>query len=172
MSDHVATEVGDANLMPDLASRSYWPQIQRFRVQSPAIPEMFCEEVGIGKVELEKVNPHLRGGRVENHLGKSTPVHPTEIRTSISPSSAVRLNTTSALANYARGGSPMTSLVLTDSSQLRDDGFEILPDQIMYFYAKPYDLQEHVVDSEPAHGICIAMTAVKGRRFPDKHLNL
>nr|CAD7413574.1 unnamed protein product [Timema poppensis] len=47
------------------------------------------------------MNPHLRGGRVENHLGKTTPVHPTEIRTSISPSSAVELNTTSALANYA-----------------------------------------------------------------------
>nr|CAD7397249.1 unnamed protein product [Timema cristinae] len=28
-------------------------------------------------------------------------LHPTEIRTSISPSSAVELNTTSALANYA-----------------------------------------------------------------------
>nr|CAD7200623.1 unnamed protein product [Timema douglasi] len=35
-------------------------------------------------------------------------VHPTEIRTSISPSSAVELNTTSALANYATeaGGAP------------------------------------------------------------------
>nr|CAD7196832.1 unnamed protein product [Timema douglasi] len=38
--------------------------------------------------------------RVENHLG-NPPVHLTEIRTSISPSSAVELNTTSALANYA-----------------------------------------------------------------------
>nr|CAD7414861.1 unnamed protein product [Timema poppensis] len=28
-----------------------------------------CER--IGKVELEEVNPHLRGGRVENHLGKT-----------------------------------------------------------------------------------------------------
>nr|CAD7572185.1 unnamed protein product [Timema californicum] len=56
---------------------------------------------GIGKVELKEVNPHLRGGRVENHLGKTTPVHPTEIRTLISPSSAVELNTTSALVNYA-----------------------------------------------------------------------
>nr|CAD7196545.1 unnamed protein product [Timema douglasi] len=55
----------------------------------------------IGKVELEEVNPHLRGGRVENHVGKTTPVHPTEIRTSIFPSSAVELNTTSAIANYA-----------------------------------------------------------------------
>nr|CAD7407621.1 unnamed protein product [Timema poppensis] len=26
---------------------------------------------GIWKVELEEVNPHLRGGRVENHLGKT-----------------------------------------------------------------------------------------------------
>nr|CAD7197696.1 unnamed protein product [Timema douglasi] len=32
---------------------------------------------------------------------KPPPVHPTEIRTSISPSSAVELNMTSALANYA-----------------------------------------------------------------------
>nr|CAD7570839.1 unnamed protein product [Timema californicum] len=32
--------------------------------------------IGIGKVELEEVNPHLRGGRVENHLGKTTPSSP------------------------------------------------------------------------------------------------
>nr|CAD7256149.1 unnamed protein product [Timema shepardi] len=48
-----------------------------------------------------EVNPHLRGGRVENHLAKTTPSHPTKIRTSISQSSAVELNMTSALANYA-----------------------------------------------------------------------
>nr|CAD7420319.1 unnamed protein product [Timema poppensis] len=35
--------------------------------------------------------------------------------------------------NYS---SPTTSLVLTDS-------FEKLPDQIMYPYTKPYDLQKH-----------------------------
>nr|CAD7407352.1 unnamed protein product [Timema cristinae] len=56
---------------------------------------------GIRKVELEEVNPHLRGGRVENYLGKPPPVYPTEIQTFICPSSAVELNTTSALANYA-----------------------------------------------------------------------
>nr|CAD7406744.1 unnamed protein product [Timema poppensis] len=33
-------------------------------------------ELGIWKVELEEVNPHLRGGRVENHLGKTTPSSP------------------------------------------------------------------------------------------------
>nr|CAD7402093.1 unnamed protein product [Timema poppensis] len=30
----------------------------------------------IGKGEIEEVNPHLRGGRVENHLGKTTPSSP------------------------------------------------------------------------------------------------
>nr|CAD7265754.1 unnamed protein product [Timema shepardi] len=53
-----------------------------------------------GKVELEEVNPNLRGGRVEKHLEKKKTVHPTEIRTSISQSSAVELSTTSALGNY------------------------------------------------------------------------
>nr|CAD7596181.1 unnamed protein product [Timema genevievae] len=36
-----------------------------------------------------------------HHKEKPPPVHPTEIRSSISPSSAVWLNTTGALANYA-----------------------------------------------------------------------
>nr|CAD7408903.1 unnamed protein product [Timema cristinae] len=36
----------------------------------------YATEAGIGKVELEEVNPHLRGGRVENHLGKITPNSP------------------------------------------------------------------------------------------------
>nr|CAD7401079.1 unnamed protein product [Timema cristinae] len=33
-------------------------------------------DLGIGKVELEEVNPNLCGGRVENHLGKTTPSSP------------------------------------------------------------------------------------------------
>nr|CAD7570030.1 unnamed protein product [Timema californicum] len=32
--------------------------------------------LGIGKVELGEMNQHLRGGRVENHLGKITPSSP------------------------------------------------------------------------------------------------
>nr|CAD7401264.1 unnamed protein product [Timema poppensis] len=63
---------------------------------------------GIGKVELEEMNLHLRRGRVENHLGENPlpPIHPTEIRTSISLSSAVELNTTSVFANYATEAVP------------------------------------------------------------------
>nr|CAD7204454.1 unnamed protein product [Timema douglasi] len=42
--------------------------------------------------------------------------------------------------------SPMASLVLTDSSQLTADGFVKLPDQIMYPYAEPNDLQKHTIE--------------------------
>nr|CAD7397587.1 unnamed protein product [Timema cristinae] len=76
----------------------------------------------IGKVELEEVNPHLRGGRVENHLGKTTPVNPTEIRTSISPSTAVELNTTSALANYATEAGRSRELIVFERPKLVSTG--------------------------------------------------
>nr|CAD7430512.1 unnamed protein product [Timema monikensis] len=36
----------------------------------------YAHGLGIGKVELKEVNPHMRGGRVENHLGKTTPSSP------------------------------------------------------------------------------------------------
>nr|CAD7256403.1 unnamed protein product [Timema shepardi] len=78
----------------------------------------------------DEVYPHLRAERVENHLGKTTPstpdldlnpdllvisspvyceIHPTEIRTSICPSSAVELITTIALANYATKAENLSS---------------------------------------------------------------
>nr|CAD7399929.1 unnamed protein product [Timema cristinae] len=41
-----------------------------------ALSTIYANGLGIGKVELEEVNPHLRGGRVENHLGKTTPSSP------------------------------------------------------------------------------------------------
>nr|CAD7587953.1 unnamed protein product [Timema genevievae] len=44
----------------------------------------------------------------------------------------------------------MASLVLTDSSQLTADGFEKLPDQIMYPYAEPYDPQKICDPSKPS----------------------
>nr|CAD7392220.1 unnamed protein product [Timema cristinae] len=41
-----------------------------------ALSTNYTNGIGIGKVELEEVNPHLRGGRVENHLEKTTPSSP------------------------------------------------------------------------------------------------
>nr|CAD7453728.1 unnamed protein product [Timema tahoe] len=94
---------------------------------------------GLTSLYLEGVHPHLRDGRVDffvfnlttlnrdsnldipvigSHCESSAldqvateAVHPTEIRTSISPSSAVELNTTSALANYATEAVGVVSLI-------------------------------------------------------------
>nr|CAD7392166.1 unnamed protein product [Timema cristinae] len=41
-----------------------------------ALSSNHANGLGIGKVELEEVNPHLRGGRVENRLRKTTPSSP------------------------------------------------------------------------------------------------
>nr|CAD7204300.1 unnamed protein product [Timema douglasi] len=142
-----------------MSTASYYP------LGLSALSTNYANGLGIWKLELKEVNPHFCGGRVENYLGNPLPPQFTrlEIRTSISPSSAVELNTTSALANYATEAddyldqrcptcgprmdflqpiydkdnysSPMASLVLTDSSHLKADGFEKLPDQIMYPYA-------------------------------------
>nr|CAD7257728.1 unnamed protein product [Timema shepardi] len=45
------------------------------------LPSTLTAQLGVThpthvQVELEEVNPHLRGGRVENHLGKTTPSSP------------------------------------------------------------------------------------------------
>nr|CAD7444048.1 unnamed protein product [Timema bartmani] len=62
---------------------------------------------------------------------KLPPVHPTEIRTSISPSSAVELNTTSALVNYATEGVSFSfsSLVTSYRGQLASLECSIAPVQ-------------------------------------------
>nr|CAD7568393.1 unnamed protein product [Timema californicum] len=56
-----------------------------------ALSTNYANGLEIGKDEIEEVSPHLRGGSY----------YKTEITTSISSSSAVELNTTSALAYYA-----------------------------------------------------------------------
>nr|CAD7600138.1 unnamed protein product [Timema genevievae] len=40
------------------------------------VPELKINKQELGRLNLEEVNPHLRGGRVENHLGKTTPSSP------------------------------------------------------------------------------------------------
>ncbi|CAG2053391.1 unnamed protein product, partial [Timema podura] len=71
-----------------------WGTILALRQQSPGGEE---GEGGI-TTHTSKAEPRDSSG---SYYEKPPPVHPTEIRTSISPSSAVGLNTTSALANYA-----------------------------------------------------------------------
>nr|CAD7414840.1 unnamed protein product [Timema poppensis] len=62
----------------------------------------------------------------------------------IASSGRVTIRITQGAYRRAQHNSPMTSLVLTDSSQLTADGFEKLPDQIIYPYAEPYDQQKHI----------------------------
>nr|CAD7575938.1 unnamed protein product [Timema californicum] len=112
LRDYVAVHGVEQNLDADFnVSKRKYPDKERHITR--------LINIGIGKVELEEMNTHLRGGRVENHLGTTTPlVHPTEIRTSISPSSAVELNMTSALANYATEAGVMNGEAVCEKSSL------------------------------------------------------
>nr|CAD7433000.1 unnamed protein product [Timema monikensis] len=93
------------NHNPHSGGREGEQQLEQPPPPQPTQPPPHTETSKVDKPK--EVNPHLRGGRVENHLGTPPPpVHPTEIRTSISPSSAVELKATSALDNYATEASP------------------------------------------------------------------
>nr|CAD7258571.1 unnamed protein product [Timema shepardi] len=61
---YASTEVGN------ISTASYQP----FGLY--ALSTNYANGLGIGKVELEEVNPNLRGGRVENHLGKTNSSSP------------------------------------------------------------------------------------------------
>nr|CAD7195773.1 unnamed protein product [Timema douglasi] len=61
-----------------------------------------CPEEGVGLLQSRVSEPAFAWRESGKPFRKNhPPVHPTKIRTSISPSSAVELNTTTALANYA-----------------------------------------------------------------------
>nr|CAD7202534.1 unnamed protein product [Timema douglasi] len=101
----VALRVSHSSLMSSDRMKPSIVSFYSFRLY--ALSANYSNGLGIGKVELEEVNPHFRGGRVENHLRKKPPpVHPTEIRTSISPFSAVELQHDKRVSQLRhRGGS-------------------------------------------------------------------
>nr|CAD7400800.1 unnamed protein product [Timema poppensis] len=61
---------------PNLDSNLDLPIIDRLVYCENSAFDHVDTKAGVGKVKLEEVNPHLRGGRVENHLGKTTPSSP------------------------------------------------------------------------------------------------
>nr|CAD7432657.1 unnamed protein product [Timema monikensis] len=61
---------GPVSVVATASTASYYP----FGLY--ALSTNYANGIGIGKVELEEVNPHLRGVRMENHLGKTTPSSP------------------------------------------------------------------------------------------------
>nr|CAD7588794.1 unnamed protein product [Timema genevievae] len=77
---------------------------------------------------------------ISRNQEKPPPVHPTEIRTSISPSSKVWLNTTGALANYATELSRFHS-VMSPQGQMKDNARSVQPvnDRPVYHQQGPWD---------------------------------
>nr|CAD7392159.1 unnamed protein product [Timema cristinae] len=68
-----------------------------YEPRSPRLDSRPCFHILILNVTITSSHRGMKRASMEE---KPPPFHPTEIRTSISPSSAVELNTTSALANY------------------------------------------------------------------------
>nr|CAD7198895.1 unnamed protein product [Timema douglasi] len=60
-------KLSDSQVCSVLSSQSVSPGVDHTN---------YADGLGIGKVELEEVNPHLCGGRVENHFVKTTPSSP------------------------------------------------------------------------------------------------
>nr|CAD7568154.1 unnamed protein product [Timema californicum] len=89
-------------------------------------------------VELEKVNPHLRGGRVENHLGKTSPSSPdrdSNLDLPVLSSRAQHDKRVSQLRH--RGGCQPISADRKPSDNLSNDNYSIslrfLPDEIILY---------------------------------------
>nr|CAD7194347.1 unnamed protein product [Timema douglasi] len=60
------------------------------------------QDLGLLRLNIEEVNPHLRGGRVENRLGKTTPSSPErDSSLSLFVLGSLVQHKTNALANYA-----------------------------------------------------------------------
>ncbi|CAG2061334.1 unnamed protein product [Timema podura] len=118
-----------------------------------------------GELQGKKV-PSKAGGEFYSFLGipyAKPPVGP--LRFKVCKTATTHFNTGGSSTHYDIHSSLMThatgckkitltsleqlkkKYILTDSSQLTADGFEKLPDQIMYPYAEPNDLQKHVFSS-------------------------
>nr|CAD7452302.1 unnamed protein product [Timema tahoe] len=104
----VLSSTQERRLVPEFANSARGPHLTDplHRVLLPVrfirLSTNYTNGLGIGKVEFRGSEPAFSWSESGKPFRKITPpVYPTKIRTSISPSSAVELNTTSALANYA-----------------------------------------------------------------------
>nr|CAD7439562.1 unnamed protein product [Timema bartmani] len=90
------------------------PQTEHHRVLLPVrvirLSTNYANGLGIGRVEFRGSEPAFAWRESGKPFRKKTSVHPTEIRTAISPSSAVELNTTGALATEAARPSTLRTM--------------------------------------------------------------
>nr|CAD7441300.1 unnamed protein product [Timema bartmani] len=148
------------------SGQSSWIQIQRSRVQSLLLPEFFCDAVGLEQdltqprwTSLASVDARVvydrtpaidwivLDGDIETQISVVF-IHPTEIRTSISPSSAVELNTTSALANYAtEAGKESGKTTLSKPNQVSNLDLPVV-DNLVYCESSVLDHMATEVDQD------------------------
>nr|CAD7393145.1 unnamed protein product [Timema cristinae] len=99
-------------LTSDIARKRYLPNQDSLRSTHSDIAYLFFSEFAQhGSSELdehsEEVSSNLRGGRVENRIGKATPVHLIKTRASIFPFlGSLAQHETSMLANYGTEAAP------------------------------------------------------------------
>nr|CAD7197772.1 unnamed protein product [Timema douglasi] len=79
---------------------------------------------------------------------KPPPVHPTEIRTSISPSSAVELNTTSTLANYATEAGKQVILLETGILRRLPDPFMLPFPEALYIQTSSKNIKVKLLHNQ------------------------
>nr|CAD7574831.1 unnamed protein product [Timema californicum] len=100
----------------------------------------------------------------KGHREKPPPVHPTKIRTSISPSSADELNTTSALANYATGVTTSFVVTVLNILSLMTPHRKFLNPTAKYFLPRKVPVLLHNTSETPQY-IVSKRTGMSTERF-------
>nr|CAD7572944.1 unnamed protein product [Timema californicum] len=102
--------------------------------------------IGAGNVELEEVNPHSRGGRVENHLGKTTPSSLDRDSNLDLPILGSRAQHDKRVSQLRHRGGSYTLLILQDESDTSNSVDEIVKTEI-----KLYDSSFGIMNSNIDH---------------------
>nr|CAD7605997.1 unnamed protein product [Timema genevievae] len=98
---HIVLYSGEAVYLANHADDASKKQLCGLYLSSCGFEDEWTVDVDLG------TKPDIVTPTVPDSPEKKPPIHPTEIRTSISPSSAVELYTTSALANYTTEAVPL-----------------------------------------------------------------
>nr|CAD7400790.1 unnamed protein product [Timema cristinae] len=110
-----------------------------------ALSTNYANGLGIGKVELEEVNPHLRGGRVKNHLGKTTPSSPdrdSNLDLPVLSSRAQHDKRVSQLRH--RGGFNSNEINLLVSTSVLEEGIDISQCNLVVKFDEPKEYRSYI----------------------------
>nr|CAD7406679.1 unnamed protein product [Timema cristinae] len=104
LQDDEAREMESIISLYDKNMFTRWENLKNTR-KSELLEKFLRDVQGLGRLNLEEANPHLCGGRVENHLGKTTPSSPDQdSNLDLSVLSSLAQHKTSMLANYTTEG--------------------------------------------------------------------